>query len=199
MGVASIFGIFAATYYWFPKMFGRMMNESLATLALLVHVRRHLRDLHAHALSGHGRSSRGATRNSLSCLSSRLDSPCRNSSLTRRFVTIAASVHLLVQPVLEHEMRQEGQRQPVGSHHSRVDHRHSASPRQFRRAYSGGYNGPTSTACRAPARLRDANRSHDFGGTLDTVWPVTPRLFRRRAWNDSGRQRRIAPGARRWR
>jgi len=27
MGVASIFGIFAATYYWFPKMFGRMMNE----------------------------------------------------------------------------------------------------------------------------------------------------------------------------
>src|SRR6266478_2791768 len=30
MGVASIFGIFAATYYWFPKMFGRMMSESLA-------------------------------------------------------------------------------------------------------------------------------------------------------------------------
>jgi cytochrome c oxidase subunit 1 len=30
MGVASIFGMFAATYYWFPKMFGRMMNESLA-------------------------------------------------------------------------------------------------------------------------------------------------------------------------
>src|SRR5690349_17896659 len=30
MGAASIFGIFAATYYWFPKMFGRMMNETLA-------------------------------------------------------------------------------------------------------------------------------------------------------------------------
>jgi len=28
MGVASIFGMFAATYFWFPKMFGRMMNES---------------------------------------------------------------------------------------------------------------------------------------------------------------------------
>src|SRR5207245_3308206 len=27
MGVAAIFGIFAATYYWVPKMFGRMMNE----------------------------------------------------------------------------------------------------------------------------------------------------------------------------
>jgi cytochrome c oxidase subunit 1 len=32
MGVASIFGIFAATYYWFPKMFGRMMNETMGRL-----------------------------------------------------------------------------------------------------------------------------------------------------------------------
>jgi cytochrome c oxidase subunit 1 len=29
MGVAAIFGIFGATYYWFPKMFGRMMNQRL--------------------------------------------------------------------------------------------------------------------------------------------------------------------------
>ncbi len=29
MGVAAIFGIFAATYFWFPKMFGRMMNDTL--------------------------------------------------------------------------------------------------------------------------------------------------------------------------
>jgi len=28
MGVAAIFGMFAGTYYWFPKMFGRMMNEN---------------------------------------------------------------------------------------------------------------------------------------------------------------------------
>ncbi len=27
MGVAAIFGMFGGTYYWFPKMFGRMMNE----------------------------------------------------------------------------------------------------------------------------------------------------------------------------
>jgi len=32
MGVASIFGIFGASYYWFPKMFGRMMNEGLGKL-----------------------------------------------------------------------------------------------------------------------------------------------------------------------
>jgi cytochrome c oxidase subunit I len=32
MGVAAIFGIFAGTYYWFPKMFGRKLNEPLGKL-----------------------------------------------------------------------------------------------------------------------------------------------------------------------
>jgi cytochrome c oxidase subunit 1 len=32
MGVASIFGMFAATYFWFPKMFGRFMSERLGKL-----------------------------------------------------------------------------------------------------------------------------------------------------------------------
>jgi cytochrome c oxidase subunit 1 len=29
MGVAAMFGIFSGTYFWFPKMYGRMMNETL--------------------------------------------------------------------------------------------------------------------------------------------------------------------------
>ncbi len=32
MGVAAIFGIFMGTYFWFPKMFGRMMNDTLGKL-----------------------------------------------------------------------------------------------------------------------------------------------------------------------
>src|SRR5499433_1334954 len=32
MGVAAIFGMFAATYFWFPKMFGRFMNERLGQI-----------------------------------------------------------------------------------------------------------------------------------------------------------------------
>jgi cytochrome c oxidase subunit 1 len=32
MGVAAIFGMFGATFYWFPKMFGRMMNETLGKI-----------------------------------------------------------------------------------------------------------------------------------------------------------------------
>jgi cytochrome c oxidase subunit I len=32
MGVAAIFGIFAATYFWFPKMFGRQLSEGIGKL-----------------------------------------------------------------------------------------------------------------------------------------------------------------------
>ena len=32
MGVAAMFGILAGTYFWFPKMFGRMMNERLGKI-----------------------------------------------------------------------------------------------------------------------------------------------------------------------
>ncbi len=32
MAVASLFGVFAGTYFWFPKMTGRMMNEGLGKL-----------------------------------------------------------------------------------------------------------------------------------------------------------------------
>src|SRR5438128_2777342 len=36
MGVAAIFGMFAGTYYWFPKMFGRMMNERLGQIHFFI-------------------------------------------------------------------------------------------------------------------------------------------------------------------
>src|SRR5215210_2929419 len=32
MGVAAIFGMFAGTYFWFPKMFGRLMDERLGKI-----------------------------------------------------------------------------------------------------------------------------------------------------------------------
>ena len=32
MGVAAIFGMFAGTYFWFPKMFGKMMSEPLGKI-----------------------------------------------------------------------------------------------------------------------------------------------------------------------
>ncbi|HKQ06002.1 MAG TPA: cbb3-type cytochrome c oxidase subunit I [Blastocatellia bacterium] len=32
MGVAAVFALFAGTYYWFPRMFGRMMSERLGRI-----------------------------------------------------------------------------------------------------------------------------------------------------------------------
>jgi len=32
MAIAAIFGIFSGTYFWFPKMWGRMMNETLGRI-----------------------------------------------------------------------------------------------------------------------------------------------------------------------
>ena len=32
MAVSAMFGIFAGTYFWFPKMYGRMMNETLGRI-----------------------------------------------------------------------------------------------------------------------------------------------------------------------
>jgi len=32
MAVAAIFGIFSGTYFWFPKMYGRMMNETIGKI-----------------------------------------------------------------------------------------------------------------------------------------------------------------------
>jgi len=32
MGVSAVFGLFAGVYHWFPKMFGRMINETLGKL-----------------------------------------------------------------------------------------------------------------------------------------------------------------------
>ncbi len=54
MGVAAIFGIFAATYYWFPKMFGRMNERAAGANSFLHHARRHVCDFYADALSGIG-------------------------------------------------------------------------------------------------------------------------------------------------
>ena len=36
MGVAAIFGMFAGTYFWFPKMFGKMMNEGMGKLHFVI-------------------------------------------------------------------------------------------------------------------------------------------------------------------
>ena len=43
----AVFAGFAGLYYWYPKMFGRMLREDLGKWPLLAHVHRLLGDLHA--------------------------------------------------------------------------------------------------------------------------------------------------------
>jgi cytochrome c oxidase subunit 1 len=58
MGVAAIFGIFAATYFWFPKMFGRMLNERIGKVHFwftFVGVYSIFMPMHFLGLAGHPR------------------------------------------------------------------------------------------------------------------------------------------------
>jgi len=58
MGVASLFGIVAGTYYWFPKMMGRCMNETLGKLhfwGTFIGVYMIFMPMHFIGLSGHPR------------------------------------------------------------------------------------------------------------------------------------------------
>ena len=58
MGVAAIFGIFAATYFWFPKMFGRFLNETIGKTHFwltFVGVYAIFMPMHYIALTGHPR------------------------------------------------------------------------------------------------------------------------------------------------
>jgi cytochrome c oxidase subunit 1 len=58
MGVAAIFGIFGGTYFWFPKMFGRMLNETLGKIhfwVTFVGVYAIFMPMHFLGLEGHPR------------------------------------------------------------------------------------------------------------------------------------------------
>ena len=58
MGMAALFGIFAATYYWFPKMFGRLLNERLGRVHFvltLIGAYAIFVPMHVQGLMGHPR------------------------------------------------------------------------------------------------------------------------------------------------
>ena len=89
MGVAAIFGIFAATYYWFPKMFGRMMSESMAQIHFwfsLIGTYAIFMPMHYLGLAGHPR--RYAQLTELTYLQHLL--PLQKFITYAAFVTIAA-------------------------------------------------------------------------------------------------------------
>ena len=128
MGVAAIFGIFAATYYWFPKMFGRMMNEPLGKLHFFIT----LAGTYAIFMPMHYLGMAGQTRRY---------SQFTEVAYQQKLLPLAdvhhvccdhhnrGAVHFRDQSVLEHVQRTEGQRQSVGSDDAGVDDGDSAAAR----------------------------------------------------------------------
>ncbi len=96
MGVAALFGVFAGTYFWFPKMSGRMMNDSLGKAAFPDYVYRRLLHLHAVPLSRPDRK-----RSSIFLFRRRFHDPGRDVVTQvrhhRRSDYRCGAVHLLVQ------------------------------------------------------------------------------------------------------
>ena len=56
----AVFGLFAGFYYWWPKVFGKMLSETLGKIELLADVHRHEPHLRADAHPRSRRASRGA-------------------------------------------------------------------------------------------------------------------------------------------
>src|SRR5215471_749209 len=94
MGVAAIFGMFAGTYYWFPKMFGRMMNETAGVIHFwitLVGTYAIFMPMHYLGLAGHPR--RYSQLTELNYLQGLL--PLQKFITYAAFITIAAQLIFL--------------------------------------------------------------------------------------------------------
>ena len=141
-----IFGIFAAIYYWFPKMFGRMMNETLGKIHSGPDL--HLLQLHLlpHALSS---GSAGICGGSTTRRSTSSCSPCSPSTV---FITDerhhpgarrrSSSSELLREPV----RGQRAERNPWQANTLEWVGAVPAAARQLRGAFRRSIVAPTSIA-----------------------------------------------------
>ena len=121
MGVAAIFGMFAGTFYWFPKVTGRLLNEISGQTALLPDLHRRVRHLHSHAFPGPGGQPAPLCRFHQRGIPGRADSGTPVHDLRRLFHRRRAA-HLPGQPVLEHEGRQAGRVESLELHLARMVH-----------------------------------------------------------------------------
>ncbi len=142
MGVAAIFGIFAATYYWFPKMFGRSMDETLGKLHFwLTFVGVYCIFMPMHFLGIAGGIRRYADSTGAKYLAAL--QPLHEFMTIAAFVTAAAQLIFLLEFFPQHEEGRARVGQSVERDHARMDHLVAASARQFRRRNTRSvYRGP---------------------------------------------------------
>ena len=132
----SVFGIFAAIYFWFPKMFGRMMNETLGKIHFwptFIAFNCTFFPMHILGVGGHMR---------------RIYNPMQYDFLhplqpINVFITISAiclglaQIPFVINFFWSMFAGQEGDGESVARQHARVDGAVAAAARQLRRAADG--------------------------------------------------------------
>ena len=168
MGVAAIFGIFAATYYWVPKMFGRMMNETWGRVHFFIT----LAGTYAIFMPMHYLGNGGTDAAILAVHRSGISGKVAAAADVHDLCGVhhdRGAVHLRHKSVLEHLKGTEGQRQSMGSDDPGVDDGDSATTRQFRWRDSGSTQRPIRVrSARSSEGLRDADRSGGCAGALSS-------------------------------
>ena len=141
MGVAAMFGIFAGTYFWFPKLFGRFMNETLGKWHFwltFIGVYCIFMPMHYLGLAGNIRRYSAFTDDYLK--------PLIPLHRDRGALYGRCAAHLPLQSLPQPVPGSESAGQSVGGHHARVVHVLTAAGGQFRR--------PSSRRDARPQRIR---------------------------------------------
>ena len=164
MAVAALFGIFAGTYFWFPKVTGKDDERDSGQDSFLVYVRRRLLHLHAVSLSGHGRK-----RSPLSGFRRRLHGAADAGAQVHHHRCAdhgSGATALPVQPDPQPLLGQAGAGESVGGHVVGVVDPVAAAVRQFRRQVPGCVSRSVPVRHRrCDQRLCDAG----FAGAINSV------------------------------
>ena len=178
----SIFGIFAGLYYWWPKMFGRMLDERLGKISFWTDVRRLQPDVLAAA---HARPPRHAAphlhvspRRLVGVVQPHVDDRLRRDGDRHPRLRRQRVAHADTAP------RQARRQRPVARRHARVVHDLAAAAAQLRRRPVR--DEPTPVARSAPAR----------GGAATSMSGVAPGPWLRADGAHRGWQGRCSPSSR---
>ena len=172
MGVAAIFGMFAGTFYWFPKMFGQMMNETLGKIhfyCTFIGVYCIFTPMHFVGIAGNPRRYSDFT--NVEYLAGLMPRPQIHDA--RRLLHRRGADSFPHQPVLEHVERPQGADESVELHLARMDRSLAAAFRQFRRRASRwSITVRTSSACPARPRISSCRpiRPRSIPRTSASIW-----------------------------